>query len=214
MSKLILWVIPNLDFITHYSSEEKIHKGVWSLFADHKSKRPYIFRVVTGKKITVVSIRSSIAPEKVPAVGTIEVMEESALKTDTLYALSVTVNPIVEKTIDGKSKRIPLVTPESIAAWTTTRLEKNGFSVQASATGVPAITCSPAIRKYMIDRGNFYITTSNVQAIVSVQDLDKAERIFAQGIGKEKAFGCGMLSLVPVGDMRHSVSDERDEEND
>jgi len=66
----------------------------------------------------------------------------------------------------------------------------------------------------MIDRGNFYITTSNVQAIVSVQDIEKAERIFAQGIGKEKAFGCGMLSLVPVGDMRQSVSDESDEEND
>jgi len=216
MNKLILWVIPNDDFLAHYSSEEKMHKGVWSLFANHNSKRPYIFRVVHGKKITVVSIRSSIAPEKAPIVGSIEIGDEKALQKDAAYSLSVIVNPIIEKTIDGKSKRIPLIKPEDIEAWALKRLESNGLSVKRSGNGKPVMTCAPAVRKYMDDRGKFYITTSNVQAVVKVCDVEKAERIFSQGIGKERAFGCGMINLVPVNDSSVflNFSDENNEEND
>jgi CRISPR-associated protein Cas6/Cse3/CasE subtype I-E len=216
MNKKIIWVISNIDFISNYPTEDAIHKGVWSLFGDHKSNRPYIFRVVQGKKITVVAIRSSINPEKNPTVGTIKVMEEIPLKEDTLYTLTVIANPIVEKVINGKGKRIPLIKQEDIEAWALKRLGDGGFTFCTSSNGKPIISCTPPVRKYMKEKGNFYFVTSNIQAVVKISDIDKANKTVMQGIGKEKAFGCGMINLV-LADSSYLSSgflNENNEEND
>jgi CRISPR-associated protein Cas6/Cse3/CasE subtype I-E len=216
MSKKIIWVIPNIEFISSYPTEEDIHKGVWSLFGNHRSNRPYIFRVVHGKKITVVAIRSSIAPQKVPKIGTIEVMEEIPLKESIPYTLSVIANPVVEKVINGKGKRIPLVKQEDIEAWAIKRLSEGGFTFCTSNNGKPIISCTPTVRKYMKERGNFYFVTSDIQAVVKISDKERANKTITQGIGKEKAFGCGMLNLVPADPsyLFSGFSDENNEEND
>jgi len=212
MSKIIIWIISNTDFISHYPTEYSIHKGVWSLFGNHHSNRPFIYRVVSGKKITVIAIRSSIEPEKSPITGTLKVREEGTLQQGGTYKLSSTLNPIVEKAINGKGTRVPLANSVDIETWAVSKLEANGFTVLKTSNDKPAIICTPPTRKYMNGRGNFYIVTSNIQTVVKVSDVRKASEAFLKGVGKEKSFGCGMLNLVPMSSTDFISEDE--EEND
>lgn len=219
MSNLIVWVIPKIDFIEHYPTEEFLHKGVWSLFGNLKSERPFIFRSVQGRDVIMVIVRSSIPLKNVPPVGTVKTVQEGLPKKDTMYKLSLRANPIVDKAINGKGKRIPLIKDEDIEAWAIRLLTNNGFSVITSNNGCPIIKNTPPVKKYMHDRGDFYISTSDINAIVKISDIDKAVHAFTIGIGKERSFGYGMISLLPLSIAEECLLDdssdnENQEDND
>jgi CRISPR system Cascade subunit CasE len=90
------------------------------------------------------------------------------------------------------------VTPYYQKQWLMERSEKNGFNVKEDGFGV---TKSYWQRFYKgCDRKNpLSILTVTYEGILTVTDVELFRKVLTEGIGREKAFGMGMLTVVRAG---------------
>lgn len=178
------------------------HQSVWNLFGDNGGMRRFLYRRV-GSNILIQS------PEYItnnPSIGTL-LCTSIPDRLEGMYQLTATLNPVVDKSrmSEGKknSARVPLINESDIVAWAKDRLSKNGFSLQSLAV-------SPTTRRVSRSKG-ITIDTVEVTGVVVVINSDKASTALLNGIGKEKAFGCGLLCLTSI---NNSSSDESEESDD
>lgn len=179
-----------------------VHQAVYSLFPGTNQPRTHLYRRVGSD----ILIQSPEPITKNPSIGRLL----STCIPDSLegqYQLKATLNPVVDKSrmAEGKknSARVPLVKESDILAWAKDRLSKNGFSLQSLAV-------SPTTRHVSRFKG-ITIDTVEVTGVVTVIDASKANVALLKGIGKEKAFGCGLLCLTSI---NNSSSDESEESDD
>lgn len=104
-----------------------------------------------------------------------------------------TNNPSIIGTIQGH------VTAQQQMDWLVERAERNGFRVCAGAEGSPKLTVSQRNKLTFGHSGSkATLTTAVFDGMLEVTDVDSFRRALCCGIGRAKAFGCGLMTIAPV----------------
>ncbi|WP_066587079.1 type I-E CRISPR-associated protein Cas6/Cse3/CasE [Corynebacterium provencense] len=115
------------------------------------------------------------------------------------YAFRLVANPVHIVTEGGVKKRRVHQKPEYQLQWLLDRQEAMGArflgeedAVAATVTGSEHLVFDRKGRKVTLVRVSY-------QGLLEVTDRDLLEKTLTSGIGKAKAYGCGLLTLAKVG---------------
>ena len=131
------------------------------------------------------------------------------LDTGQRYAFRLTANPTrtLPPTEPGaRGKRVEHVTVAHQTVWLLAQAHRAGFRVLANSTHLPG-TEEPALQLQLRDRGkisftkkdhNGTITIARVtyEGMLEVTDPEALRGALTAGIGRARAYGCGLLTLA------------------
>ena len=112
------------------------------------------------------------------------------------YRFKVIVNPTRRE--NTSRKLVPVKTRESIGQWFVERAQQSwGFEVSSEHLQVDRIE----VLRFN-DKNNHPVTIgqAHVQGQLRVTNRDQFRQSFIKGIGRARAFGCGLLQIVPLHD--------------
>lgn len=180
-----------------------LHRVVYGLFEDTRSDAEKQASIPSGivfadkggdfhhRQILMLSERK---PHQTPQFGTVETraVRESFLN-HAHYAFELTLNPSKRDKQTGKI--VPMRSQEEVATWFLERAEKswgfraNAENLQAEKVGVQ-----------IFEKGGRTITHGHatLKGELQVTDPDRFRQSFLQGIGRGRAFGFGLLQIVPL----------------
>lgn len=171
-----------------------IHKAVYSLFPKEGVKtRDFLFVDKGGRwnerQILIISERYPLQP----LFGVVKSKEiPDAFLEYEYYGFEVKVNPVIRF---GKTKKhVPVKGKEKLHAWFTVKCSEYGFdieedSLQVNHTGVIQFEKCGAKCTY---------NTATFVGRLKVLDRQLFKASFFNGIGRGKAFGFGLLQLIPL----------------
>jgi CRISPR system Cascade subunit CasE len=110
------------------------------------------------------------------------------------YRFKVIVNPTCRNS--ASRKLVAVRGRDDIAQWFTERARKSwGFVVSLRHLQVEKID---VLRFKDKRQRNITICQAHVQGLLRVTDREQFSNSFTQGIGRARAYGCGLLQIVPV----------------
>lgn len=173
------------DLFEDIRSEEEKKKSVSSgiLFADKGGDR-------NERNILILSNRSPKTPER----GDIQSVEIAPEFLDfSQYRFDVELNPT---TRDGKSRKlIPVRSRSGIENWFLSKSEESwGFSVVSETLEVGSL----AVKNSETKNNKITHGSAKLSGVLNVKDKEIFKRSFCQGIGRGRAFGMGLLQIVPI----------------
>lgn len=155
-----------------------------------------------GFRLLIVSPTQPVRPAWCPA-------DEESWKTKPIpatyftrsrYAFQLCANPTkkVKSRSDGSlpkhGRRVPLGKREELVAWIKRKGEQGGFSVDQNT-----LRTFSRGREYFKKNGQDGMHSAvEFQGVLTVTDPAKFHETFTRGIGSAKAFGFGLLVIVPV----------------
>ncbi len=126
------------------------------------------------------------------------------LEKDQTWAFRLTANP----TRDGRktdtapdTQRFGAVTVEQQTRWLTKRAETNGFTIcQQSDQQLNLIVHRRQTHTFTRHRGQRPVTlvTATYDGVLRIEDSTQFRRVLTLGLGHARAYGCGLLTLVPA----------------
>ena len=123
----------------------------------------------------------------------------SRLSTGTIWHFRLTANPTIsKKTGDPEARGVvmPHITPKYQKAWLEERAEKHGFALNNDSFDVVSV------QRYRFRKGTdrqfVRMISVSYEGVLEVTDPDLLRNALISGIGREKAYGQGMLTLVPM----------------
>lgn len=180
-----------------------LHKVVYGLFADMRSDAEKQGSVPSGivfadkggdfntRQILMLSNRR---PHQTPQFGKVQTTPiQSRFLAHEHYAFEVTVNPGRRDIQTGKI--VPIRTREGIVQWFLARAEKSwGFRVNPDNLQIDKISVQ------VFEKAGKTITHGSaiLKGELGVIDRDRFRQSFTQGIGRGRAFGFGLLQIVPI----------------
>jgi CRISPR system Cascade subunit CasE len=178
-----------------------LHIAIYSLFDDVRSledKQKSIPSGIlyadkggdfNGRKILLLSNRQPNIPEH--GELSIKKIADSFLDYER-YRFEVVMNPTKRENLSRKI--IALRTREEIAAWFIEKAPQWGFKVSPEHIEVREIE----VKRF--EKGGQTVTQGQAKLIgrLTVKDKEKFVQSFQQGIGRGRAFGCGLLQIVPL----------------
>lgn len=183
-----------------------LHRVVYGLFEDvrneeqkHKSTSSGILYAdyggdIHGRKILMLSNREPMesAEGKYGEIQSRPISEDYLLHKN--YRFKVTVNPTRR---DNKSRKLLAVKGrDDIAKWFAERAQGSwGFEVAAQSLQVDKVEVLQFKDKH---QRQVTIGQAHIQGLLTVTDRAAFTKSFQQGIGRARAFGCGLLQVVPV----------------
>lgn len=121
-------------------------------------------------------------------------------KTGTKWRFRLRANPTISqpKPEEKRGKVLAHVSEKFQSAWLQSRGEKNGFSVQSDEF---LVTQSQWYAFHKNGNGGKRVRLLAVtyEGILTITDQESFRNALTQGIGREKAYGMGMLTIVRVG---------------
>ena len=167
-------------------------RKLWRL--DHIGRKTYLL-VVSEEKPNLDRF------EKYGVSGTAESKDYSqflsSIKTDKPYRFKVVLNPThsVARESGGRGKVYPHVTADKQLEFLEKKADANGFRL---IPGNYQITD----RSYQLLRKkghpDVHISVVTFEGLLEVTNIELFLKAMTKGIGKEKAYGCGMLTIIPV----------------
>lgn len=110
------------------------------------------------------------------------------------YRFKVIINPT--KRASASRKLIPIKGREAISSWFTERTENNwGFKLVEPQLQIDAMNVLQFKGK---NQRQITQAQAHLQGVLTVTNRQLFKQSFATGIGRGKAFGCGLLQLVPL----------------
>jgi CRISPR system Cascade subunit CasE len=154
------------------------------LYADRGTKKGW-------REIVIVSDRG---PQQ-PPDGEIESREIPArLLGFSAYRFETTVNPVKRENSSGRL--VPLRTREAVAEWFAAKAPGWGFNAQHLEV------VSLEVLQFEKKGQQVTLGQATLAGLLSVRDSARFARSFTNGIGRGKAFGCGLLQIVPFNPSR------------
>lgn len=184
------------------------HRAVMGLFGELESRASVgiLFRLdrVAGQAPYFL-VQSEIAPEIPEGITGIEVREVELpqLTEGQPVSLRVAVNAVRRKTEDVGGKKKTQVTPvpfdfdeqaaerneETVSAWSARKLAPALRELEV-VNHVRDVLKDPRARG-----GSKTLQVDTIDAIAVVGENEALARILREGVGREKAYGCGLLSV-------------------
>ncbi len=183
-----------------------IHRLVYSLFADIRSEAEKHACIPSGIQYQEMpgdemSRRIIILSNRMPISGTppegialsIKLIDKSFLHHQK-YTFKTTVVPIRR---DNKTRELtPIKDSAEIAQWFTEKANRHlGFEVIAHSLDVLKVEVDVFSGK---EGRVITLGKAHLQGHLQVTDRDLFIQAFSRGVGRGRAFGCGLLQLVPV----------------
>jgi CRISPR system Cascade subunit CasE len=184
-----------------------LHKVVYGLFDDirddHEKQGSHPSGILFVDKggvsthtgtVRQVLLLSTRAPHQTPQFGLVETrpIHEDFLAYDH-YAFTVTINPGKRDRESGKVQ--PVKGREAVAAWFADRSQNSwGFAVDVETLLVENVFVQTFEKEeHSVTHGGAVLKGS-----LTVTDPIRFKKSFIQGIGRGRAFGFGLLQIVPL----------------
>lgn len=182
-----------------------LHRVVYDLFNDVRTREQKLASVSSGiqwvdkggdhqyRNIFILSCRLPTEPR----AGIIETKPLPANYLDhQCYRFSVTINPCKRENISRKL--VPIKGKSEIVEWFTGRASTHwGFSVDPQHVQVDKIKVMRTKEKHS---HSITLQQVDLSGYLTVTDRDRFASSVARGVGRGRAFGCGLLQIVPVSD--------------
>ena len=171
-----------------------IHKLIYSLFPQKgEESRRFLFEDKGGdfseKRVLILSHDSPLDPE----YGTINSKEiPASFLAQDYYGFEVQINPVRRDNKTGKL--IPVTEKERLLAWFTEKAPAFGFSVMPGSLSVG----STDVLQFEKEGKQVVLGKAVFIGRLKVADRQLFIHSFENGIGKGKAFGFGLLQIVPI----------------
>lgn len=108
------------------------------------------------------------------------------------YRFAITINPVKRESASGKL--VPLRTREAVGEWFAAKAPGWGFELEAGTLEVQSVTVMQFEKKGQ----QVTLGQATLIGLLHVRDAARFAHSFTHGIGRGKAFGCGLLQLVPA----------------
>jgi CRISPR system Cascade subunit CasE len=180
-----------------------LHRVIYGLFEDNRTQAEKLASVPSGIVYTdkggdfknrQILMLSNRKPHQTPQFGKVETKPiPSGFLNHAGYAFEVTLNPGKRDKQTGKI--VALRTREDIEQWFLGRSSQSwGFSVD------PRTLQTEKIGMQVFDKGDRTIThgCATLKGKLEVTNTDLFRQSFLQGIGRGRAFGFGLLQIVPL----------------
>lgn len=199
------------------------HQALWQLFdTDPDATRDFLYRQVIEQgriKYYVLSERMPVDKSGMWLVDTPKPYDPKLVEGQRLF-FTLRANPVVTvATAEGKklrhdvvmnakkqmgfdalspADRPPLqqVVQDSCVPWLQARAEANGFSIEPELVAVDGYQQYESFAKQQ--KRPVRYSTVDFQGILTVTDPERFRTVLFSGIGKSKAFGCGLLLVRRV----------------
>lgn len=114
------------------------------------------------------------------------------------WRFRLTANPVHSvNTGDGRGKVMAHVTVEQQKRWLLDRAASHGFAIPVGIDGDPALQITERhVRTFDRNGSRVTISMATFEGRLDVTDADSLRRSMLCGIGRAKAYGCGMLTLA------------------
>jgi len=110
----------------------------------------------------------------------------------------VVLNPVVAlssgKQLGKRGRVIPLVTADQQLQYLKERAQKHGFSVKDDEVTITGRDFAVLRRK---NQRPLKICQVAYGGLLTIEDLELFKLALTTGVGKKKAFGCGLLTVIP-----------------
>lgn len=180
-----------------------LHKVVYGLFDDIRSDAEKQAGVPSGilfvdkggdfnsKQILMLSNRK---PHQTPQFGRVETRPiQSSFLSHERYAVTVTINPSKRDKLTGKIQ--PVKGREAIADWFIRRAKASwGFVIHAEHLLIEETT----VQNFEKEGKTVTHGSARIKGELKVIDRDRFIQSFINGIGRGRAFGFGLLQIVPL----------------
>jgi len=184
-----------------------LHRVVYSLFADIRTRQDKQGSAPSGivyadqggdfhgRKILILSNRLPVA-DVLQGGAQVQTKEIPAAFLDAdIYRFKVAVNPCRRNSASRKLE--PVRGRDAISAWFCQRSEQSwGFQTEKIALQVDGVD---VLRFTGKNNRQITIARATLQGVLRVTDRERFKESFARGIGRGRAFGCGLLQIVPQG---------------
>ena len=198
------------------SNPNFFHGAIESAFPGERVRK--LWRIDKLKEKTYLLL---VSPEKPPATALIEQFGTGApwetidydqvvsqINNGDVWRFRLTANPT--RRYPGSKARCAIIGEDNLRKWFTERTLSHGFSVSPVIPNTCSID-SPCkgdslkiteIKKisFFKRRENMYVTVNTVtyEGILCVTDAEKFKQTLFNGIGREKAYGIGLLTIRRV----------------
>ncbi|WP_225844913.1 type I-E CRISPR-associated protein Cas6/Cse3/CasE [Streptomyces sp. HPF1205] len=128
------------------------------------------------------------------------------------WAFRLTANPVhaIRRKEGEPTKRTAHITPRHQAAWLLAKQESAGFAVVETPADKRVLQHGDEHQLVVRDQRalrfakaseqrTVTLTTVTYDGLLRVTDPAALRRTLTQGLGKAKAYGCGLMTLAPVG---------------
>lgn len=177
------------------------HQFVWQAFPGREQEsRDFLTRLERQEREGRfrLLLLSTSAPHRPEALADASVVWQSKAVGDAFlnhdaYRFQLRVNPT--KRDHQTRKRVPLLKEEEQLSWLDRKAEQSGFRVLHESVRI-----LPEGRQVFRDRARKKAGLHHAvefAGLLVVEDRDQFRQAFATGIGPAKAFGFGLLALVP-----------------
>lgn len=212
------------------ANPQSMHAAVLAAFPHGSESRP-LWRVDRGRDGTYLYVVSSGRPSfehLQEQAGWSQQMSWQTRDYDEVlhrlqrgqqFAFRLTANPSHTVTFsDGRKQRLAHVTATQQASWLVDRVEGLGIEllrsstpelvlgdVDASDAVVPewALTVSErSTLRFPRNGKTVTLGTARFDGALEVVDVDLLRRALVSGVGRGKAYGCGLLTLAPLSTLR------------
>ena len=180
-----------------WTDSYSLHRIVYDLFEDvrgddRQSGSGILFADKGVRQGVSQVIILSDRPPRSPRLGALETrpLPEGFLQAS-VYRFEVVVNPVRRESRSGRIR--PVRGREAIAAWFCAHGPGWGFDVHAASLQVT----DTQVDRFAKGGGTATIARATLTGSLRVRDRAAFVRAVCQGIGRARAFGCGLLQIVP-----------------
>lgn len=170
-------------------------RHLWRL---DSSRRDSYILIVSKEKPNIESAVKQIGFQRGSAVKNYDEFLRS-IKDGATYRFRLRANPVRKPKVDGKTQIIPLISEEAQLNWLNRQSKNHGFAVLPNKIKIieDETTC---FTKKTKERTRTPITMKCVtyDGVLTVTDADTLRKTLMDGMGRERAFGCGLLTLAPI----------------
>lgn len=181
-----------LSLIRKYSDNAiSRHRLIMSIFPQHiggnaRADSKILFRCERSKDRSFVLIRSNTPPANLPGVNSIEENHEG-LQKDMHVSFRITVTPIKRH----GNKETSLSDFEDIEAWL-------GNRVEGVLSNIELIEIKNESINREKDSKNF-LNLVQIDGVAKIEDAQLLENLLLNGVGRNKNYGAGLLTVRPIG---------------
>lgn len=190
------------------------HQKTWDLFPNRPDDaRDFLTQLEeqdTGFRLLVLSQSEPVRPDWCPTDRwASRVIPDSFLQQSDSFHFSLVANAtrkMVVRDENGKRKkngvRVPLTKDSDLVNWLSRKGGQHGFKFAPNRIRTASLP-----RQYFMKNNKSGIhQPAGFRGILQATDTERLREAFIHGIGTAKAFGYGMLCLVPVNDNSHHES--------
>lgn len=117
------------------------------------------------------------------------------------YHFRLVANPVHKiRLANGSEKIVSHVTEAQQIEWLLSRAERVGFKIPLGDAGTPAVvrTTQLKLRFHHGKQSSVQFNKVQFDGVLEITDLEAFRQTLCQGIGREKAYGCGLLTISPL----------------